>query len=84
MLAVCYFIWWFREYATGSFSYSAVRREHHPQQMVQSLVDGTSYIGLSPGEDADDLGSDPLTGHLELWTGSFWRTQSQNEHFSVL
>lgn len=51
---------------SGSFSYSAVKKERRPQQRVQSLADGTSYTGQSPGEAAGVPGSDPLTGHQEL------------------
>lgn len=52
--------------STGSFSYSAVKRERHPRQKVQSLAGGTSYTGQSPAVAGGDPGSDPLTGHREL------------------
>lgn len=77
MITVFYVIWFTQQPPTGSFSYSAVRREPRPRQKVQSLADGTSYTGQSPAEAGGDPGSDPLTGRLELWTGSSCKKQRQ-------
>lgn len=77
MITVFYVIWFTQQPTTGSFSYSAVRREPRPRQKVQSLADGTSYTGQSPAEAGCDPGSDPLTGRLELWTGSSCKKQRQ-------